>query len=251
MAGTLADAWAMWKSDRDLLLPVVGLLLFLPLFAVLLLVPPMAPVTITADMTDAARQMAAEVVTKWFVTYAGWILLASVIVQFGTLVVLALYLQADRPDLGAALARSTRLFPRYLPVMILVSMPLQLGQLFVLFLLPGLYLFGRLLLVGPSLVAEPRPSIRRAIRASWSLTRGHGMTAAAFGGIVVFGGIAGSLLEGMDRRLTAANMANPMVIAMIDAAAAGATAAAMLAIALVQIAFYRRLLSSPVSNRGI
>ncbi|QNA84790.1 hypothetical protein G4G27_12900 [Sphingomonas sp. So64.6b] len=252
MAGTLADAWAMWKADRGLLLPVAGLILFLPLFAIMLLAPAMPPLSVDPEMTDAARRVVAETVSNWMLTYGGWYLLASAIVQYGALVILILYLQADQPDLGAALARAFRLFPRYLPAMIITGLPLGFGQFFVLFLLPGLYLFGRLMVVGPILIAEPQPSIRRSVGRSWVLTRGNGLTAAALAGVTVLGGALAALpFVLIDHRLTAAKMANPVVIAMVDAAAAGVTAASMMAVALIQIAFYRRLLSSPVPNKGI
>jgi hypothetical protein len=186
------------------------------------------------------------------VTYGGWYLLASLLVQFGSLVVLILYLGSDRPDLGAALARGVRLFPRYLPAMILVGLPLGFGQFFVLFLLPGLYLFGRMMVVGPVLVVDSRPGIRRAIARSWALTRGHGLAATGLAGLTVLGGgIAALPFVVIEHSLTAAKLANPVAIALVNAGAAAVTAAAMLALVLFQVALYRRLVSMPMSSKGI
>ncbi|MES2057536.1 MAG: hypothetical protein V4564_16495 [Pseudomonadota bacterium] len=252
MAGTLADAWAMWKADRDLLTRLAGLLLFLPSFAILLLVPRMPPLVIDPNATEAAQRVVAEAVASWMMKYGGWPLLASILVQFAALALQLLYLRADRPDLGTALGRAMRLFPRYLPAMILVGVPLGAAQFSLLFFLPGLYLFGRMMLTGPVLVVDPKPSIRRAVARSWALTHGHGLAAAGLAGLAVFGGgTLASLFLAVDRGLNAAQLANPVALALVDAAAAAMMAATMLALALFQVALYRRLASGPVSNRGI
>ena len=40
-AGIFTDAWGRFKRDRQILLPLAGLFLFLPQFAFYLLVPPL------------------------------------------------------------------------------------------------------------------------------------------------------------------------------------------------------------------
>ena len=242
--GALADAWAMWRADRDLLLRIAGLFLFLPQFGILLLLPPMPPLAVTEGMDEAAQRELAQQIVAWASSYGGWYVLGALLVQAGTLVVLMLYLERDRPDLGQAMSRSLRLFPRFLLAMIIVGLPIGLGVLTLILLIPGIYLLGRLLAVGPVLVAEAPISVSRSIARSWALTRGHGIALAGLMAITIFGGsVLTAPFTLLDKSLRAA-VPNPVAIAMVDAAAAAVTVAALLATVLIQIAAYRRLVAS-------
>jgi hypothetical protein len=244
LAGVLRDAWAMWRADGDLLLRIAGLFLFLPQFATLLLLPAMPPLAVTAEMSEAAQMALAEKITAWISTYGGWYLLGALIVQAGTLIVLTAYLGRDRPDLRGAIRGAAQLFPRYLLAMILVGLPLGLGVLTLVLLPPGLYVLGRMIALGPILVAERPIGVGRAVARSWAMTRGHGL---ALAGLVSLTTLGGALLAApftlIDKGLRAA-APNAIAITLADAGAAGIAAAALLATALIQIAAYRRLANS-------
>lgn len=238
----LTDAWTMWRADRDLLLRVSGFFLFLPQFAMLLLLPAMPPIAVTAEMTEAEQIALAGKIVAWASAYGWWYLAAAMLVQAGALVVLMLYLR--RLDLRAAMGRGLGLFPRYLLAMILVGMPLGLGVLTIVLLLPGLYLLGRLIAVGPALVAEAPLSVVRSLSRSWALTSGHGFVLAGLVSLTIIGGALLAAPFTMIDKALRASAPNVVAIAMADAAAAAITTAALLAATLVQIAAYRRLVAS-------
>lgn len=242
--GVLTDAWAMWRADRDLLFRILGLFFFLPQFAMLLLLPAMPPLAVTAEMSEADQMALARKIVEWVSAYGGWYVLGALLVQAGSLVVLMLYLRRDRPDLRQALAHGARLFPRYLLAMILVGLPLGLGVLTLVLLVPGFYLLGRLIAVGPALAAEQPLSIVRSLGRSWALTRGHGLVLAGLVSLTIIGGaLVAAPFTLIDKSLREA-APNVVAIAMVDAGAAAAAAAALLATILVQIAAYRRLVAS-------
>jgi hypothetical protein len=244
MAGALRDAWAMWRTDGDLLVRIAALFLFLPQFATLLLLPPIPPMVVTAEMSQAAQMALAESIVAWISAYGGWYLVGALIVQAGTLIVLTAYLGRDRPNLGGAIRGAAQLFPRYLLAMILVGLPLGLGVLTLVLLLPGLYVLGRMIALGPILVAERPISVGRAVARSWAMTRGFGLPLAGLVSLTILGGaLMAAPFTMIDKGLRAA-APNVVAITLADAAGAAVAAAALLATALVQIAVYRRLVSS-------
>jgi membrane-anchored glycerophosphoryl diester phosphodiesterase (GDPDase) len=72
---------------------------------------------------------------------------------------------------------------------IIISITIGFG--FALFIIPGIYLLGRLIVAAPAMVAENRRNPIQAIGESWRLTKGRGW---AIAGLVLVVGIAGGLL---------------------------------------------------------
>lgn len=238
--GVLKDAWGLFKRDRDLLLRIAGPFLFLPAFALALVVPD-PPMPATEARGDEAQAMVwAQAVTDWAATNGGWYALAYAMSFFGMAAIYALHLDRDRVDIGTALKRCGVILPRYLLAMILVSLPAGAGLL--LYALPGLYILGRTMLTGPVLVSEGPIGAFAAIRRSLSLTRGAGlqlMSLAAFS--YLSGWLLGAPFMALDRAMRENGQANPVAIAIVDAGAAAAATASGLATALIAIAVYRRL----------
>ncbi len=255
MAGVLADAWAMWKSDRDLLVRIAGLIFFLPRFAVLVLTPSfVAPPAFPGfEAKEAALQSYTAASQQWFLTYGTGPVLISLITLFGVLAATILYLGNHRPDTRAALGTAIRLLPRYILVAILLALPLELFvKASPLLILPALYLAGRLLLVTPAFVAEQPIGILATFRRSWTSTQGLGLSLTGVACIAIFGGFLFALpLALIGTSLDGAPMANPVVAVIIDAGTAAILSAGVVAAILIQVALYRRLASRPVSNMGI
>nr|WP_295670361.1 glycerophosphoryl diester phosphodiesterase membrane domain-containing protein [Sphingomonas sp.] len=244
--GVLRDAWRLFRRDKELLLPVAAGFLFVPQLAMLLVVPSMPQIKLTPDMGEAEQRALAQMLANWISANGGWYLLATILVHFGTLVVLSLYLRADRPDLKAAMTGGLRQFPRFLLAMIVVGLPLGIGLFWVLLLIPALYLLGRLMLTGPILV-DRRGSVRAAIRHSWRLTKGNGLVLSGLVSLSVIGGVLlGAPFVMMDQALRA-SAPNPLAIAIADIGGAAAVAACLLGAVMVQVAAYRRL----AANDGI
>ena len=241
-ANVLREAWRMFKRDREPLLGVAGLLLFVPQFASLLLVPPQ-PAFPGFEADPAKLQAYVDASRAWSLTYGIGALAASVLVFFGTLALLLLYLDARRPDVKGAIAAAIPLVPRFLLAVMLTSIPLVLSLLVLpLLILPAIYLEGRLLLTIPALAAERPLSVIGALRRSWVLTRGHGLVLAGMACITFFGGpILALPFSALGKTLDGAPLANPVVAAMLDAAAAAGLTIGALAGILIQVLLYRRL----------
>jgi hypothetical protein len=252
LAAVLAGVRALWARDRALLLPVAGLFLFVPQWAGLLLIP-----NFPQPQGDGAPAVAAwqQALSIWVGQYGAPYLALTVTAQFGALAIVALYLTPGSHEGGAsgggasvgeALRRALAVFLRYLLATVLVSLPLGLMAMAALRLpggigfvfLPVLYVLARTTLTGPAIVAE-RKGAMAAVMRSWTLTSGRGLGVLILvGGILIAGQVFGSVVLAADQALKGGN---PLLLAVIDAAAAGVTAVAALALALVQVVLYRRL----------
>ena len=239
-AGLVREAWALFRRDADVLLRIAAPFFFLPAYALVLLVP----ATPAPDRGIVDRQAQAE---AWMIALQGWLGdygvgcgLAYLVAYVGMAVILALYLDGDRPTVGGALRRAGLIFPRFLLAMVAVSIPTGLGMY--ILLIPGLYLMSRLILAGPIVIAERSIGAMAAIARSWRATR---RAQFALLGAVAFVYLAGMLL-GQPFLLLAGwagqgGAANPVVIAMTGAVAAAVAMAAQLASVLIAIVAYRRL----------
>ena len=240
----LGQVRALWRGDRALLLPLSGLFVFLPQYAVLLLIPAMPPIP-----PGATVEQWGQALEPWVASYGGWYVLATLFAQFGALAVMSLY-APPVPAAGAAIVRTLRRFPRALLASILVTLPCGAAALMALpvplaplIVLPGIvYVLARTSLVGPVILGETGTGAAAAIWRSWALTRGRGVPIALLVGAIMVGGQAlGAVFVGVDRGLRVAGGANPIALLLVDALAAGAAWVAALLLALVQVVLYRRL----------
>lgn len=234
----LAEAWALFRRDRDWLLAIAGPFLFLPSFALALLVPgwPDAPASDEAGRDERVLAWA-ESVTRWAGDYGLWYILAYAVAAFGTAAIYAAYVDQGAGDVGGALRRAGTLLPRYLLAMLLVAIPVGAGLF--LWVLPGLYLMGRTMMTGPVLLAERPVGAATAVARSFSLTSGAGLPLMALAALILLAGFA---------------LAQPFVA--LDAAEGGALLSALAAVglaavsmltniaqALVAVTAYRRLVA--------
>ena len=248
VAGVLADAWRMWKRDRDLLLGVGGFFLFLPQFAVLVLVPDPPVLLAVGEENEQAVRAWTIVMGQWLGNY-GLILVASVLcAAFGALLVFMLYLARGRLELKHALPAALRLLPRYLLVSLLASLPIvviAMPPLGFLLAIPVIYALGRMMLAAAAMVAEQPLGAIAAVKRSIDLTKGHGLV---FAGIAVILLLGGHLLPypfvALGRVLDGAPIANPVSAALIDGLAAATAAFVTIATILIEVALYRRLAAS-------
>jgi hypothetical protein len=244
VAGVLADAWRMWKRDRELLLAVGGLFLFLPELVRAIFVPlPPVPTGPSTDPATVKNWLAALEI--WLSNYSLIIIAIALVAMFGTLMIFTLYLDPRRPNVRIALVRTLTLVPQFLVAMLLITFPFGLGLLYLLLLLPAIYVAGRLLLTIPALVADRQNGVSGAIARSFVMTRGHSLLMAGFACIAQFGGGMLSLpFRVLGAALDGAPMANPVVAALLDAAAASGMAIGALGAILLQVALYRKLAAS-------
>ncbi len=239
-----ADAWALWRRDRDLLVAVAGPFLFLPTLALLLMVP-LAPQAVQTGASEAEMAAFLNQYVTWATDNVGWFLIAGAVTLYGSLALSFFYLDRQSGDLRQALLRALQLLPRYVLASLIVAIPATAGAL--LFVLPGLYVLGRTMLIGPLMVVERPLSAIGAVQRSVALTRGNGLPLAAVAGV---GLLAGQLLPApflaIDEAMRTAHAANPVVIVLIDSVAAALASAVALALILLRIAIYRRVASNGI-----
>ncbi|WP_309701087.1 MULTISPECIES: hypothetical protein [unclassified Sphingomonas] len=241
MMAALRDAWGLFRRNADLSLRLAAPFLFLPTLALGLLVP--APPLPEEDAADgAARAMAwVDSVGNWAGQYGGWYFATYAIGLIGTAALLALHLGGGRLTVGQALNVSLRIAPRFLLAMILVALPVGAGML--LYILPGLYVAGRLLLVGPILLAERRMPALAALARSFALTRGVGLPMAALASCTYLGGMILGQPFILLIDTVQGSGGNPVAIALLQTGAAAVALASGVAQALIALAAYRRLVS--------
>lgn len=259
LTALLRDGWKLWRRDRALLLPLVGLLLFLPDYAVQLLVPRFTQLP-DQPMDEAATRAVAEALVGWLVDYGGWILLAQLAGLWGIATLWTIYLDRRRPTLSSAFVPGLALLWRYILAMLVISGGVILGMAPIVMLLglvvpvsalgafiiaPLFYLLARLMLIGPALAAERPLGPVAAIRRSWRLTRGQGWPLAwVVASITLAGYVVASLALVVGDLLSPAGLANPVVVAIVAAIAVAAQCAVAVAVNLVGVAAYRRLSSN-------
>jgi hypothetical protein len=210
--------------------------LFLPAFALALLVAPPPPLPSGGGSEDG--QVWAQLLVDWAGEHGGWYVLAHVVGLFGTATLYALYLLRGA-TVREAMATGLRALPRLVLATLVTGPAIVLGLS--LWLVPGLYVMARLVLVGPALVAE-RQGVLAAIGASVRRTRGQGLALTTAVAVPLLGGwLAGQPFLSIDRWMRDAARLNPVALGIVDAGAAATGFAATLAQALVAIVAYRRL----------
>ncbi|WP_232474290.1 hypothetical protein [Sphingomonas sp. MA1305] len=239
-AGLLTDAWALFRRDADLLLRAAGLFLFVPSYALVLLVAPFPMPDATIADAQARAQSWMTAVDGWMGDYGLGCTLAYLATYFGIALLYVLLLDSARPTVGQGLLRTLRLFPRFLLAMLVVAIPSGAGLWLVL--LPGLWLMSRFLLAGPILVAEAPVGALAAVGRSWRRTRRAQLAllgATAF--LYLAAMLAGQPFLMFATYLGEGAQGQPIAVAMVDALAAAVATAAQLGGAMIAVAAYRRL----------
>lgn len=163
-AGVFADAGALWRSERQLVMRVAGVFYLLPVLGFVLLLassgfPPDVPADQMKDALD--RFQTANLIP---------ILLISVVLDFGTFAILNLFLQGGGRTLGEVLGITLR---RFLPFLILdLAAGFVFGLGMSLLVLPGLFVFARTWLAAPAFAAQPDLGVIEAFRQGWRRSGG-------------------------------------------------------------------------------
>jgi len=159
------DTGRLLKAHGALLAAIAGVFVFLPTLLVGHFFPPPEP----------PEGMAIEEYFRIFLAYmkanAIWFVLQSFVIMAGTAAMLRLAL-APRVTVGAALTFGVMLLPVYSILAVLTNVIVLLGAL--LLIVPGLYLWGRVLPAGPAMVAEDRRNPIDALKRGFALSQGRG-----------------------------------------------------------------------------
>lgn len=235
----LADAWSLFRRQADLILRIALPLVVFPAFAVQLLCDPLPPLPPPPRDQPMLEAWIAQV-GIWGQTNAIWYLLADGVSVFGLAAIAILLLDPDRPVVGGALRTAgTRLVP-FILASLLIAVPVGMGMW--LFVLPGLWVQGRLSAVIPLLARAPRQRVIPAIRTSWRATRGAGFAlAGAVVSVFLLQWLAIVPLLSADEWLRAPGNDNPLVLSLVDALISLLGGAYHLAVLMIGVAAYIRL----------
>ncbi|MDK2761077.1 MAG: hypothetical protein KYX64_06925 [Sphingopyxis sp.] len=167
MGAAWDDSLQLLKAHVALTATIAGVFLFLPTLAVAWFGPvPIEPPP-GADLTAVIQSFQ----ENFRQMIPGQIVIAiSTII--GTAGILRLWLSRTGTSVGEALLFALRVFPTMLAIQILCGFAVGFG--FLLLLVPGLYLVGRLALVAPAVADRGLLNPFEAIGASWQLTRDNG-----------------------------------------------------------------------------
>ncbi|PXA97311.1 hypothetical protein DMC47_14465 [Nostoc sp. 3335mG] len=234
------EAIAIWRRDRQVVVAVAGIFFFLPnLMLSLLLTMSKAPVIADPATADDSALLAS--IQAYLIDNAPWLLLQALAELVGIAVLLALLLDPARPTVADAL----RSVARRLPVLVAASLLVFLAKLggLLLFLLPALYVIGRVFVVIPVLVAEPQRRFGDAMGRALALTKGHVLQLLGLSALLYFGAQLVALLLSSTAGAVSRSGGNPVTMAMLATAIAAVGAALSTAFALVRATVYRRLAS--------
>lgn len=159
------DVMHVFRSNRELLLSVAGVFILLPSLAFALFVD--RPVT----PADADLETLYQGMQQFYVDNIVWIMLIGLANGFASVVMLVLILDADKPSVGEAMRKGLSILLPFWAMGILSGVLVFFGSL--AFVLPGIYVFIKLVVAGPAMVAERTYNISKALRRSWALTKGN------------------------------------------------------------------------------
>ncbi len=233
----LRDSWGMFRRDHDVVLRVGAMFLFLPSFALALLVP--GPPARKSDGGGEAAMAWLDALGTWGGEHGGWYLLAYAVGYFGAATLYALYLDPSRSNVAGAMRRALRILPRYLLAMVIVALPVGAGMM--LLLVPGLYVLGRVMMTGPVLLSEGKSALG-SIQRSMGLSSGLGLRMMGLAAVPVLGGaVLSQPFLMLDAWMRGAGAANPIALAIVDAGIALVGMASGLAGVMIALAVWRRL----------
>lgn len=229
-----ADVMALLRAHASLIATVAGVFIFLPGLLLAYFVP--QPVA-----QDFARL--GEVWTEYAMANWHWLLLNGLVSMIGQIAILLLIFSRGI-TVGGAIAAALALLPFYFLTSLLSSILIGLG--FILLIIPGAYLLGRLGPVNAVVVAEMRRNPVDSIGRCFALTKGHGWAVL---GLILLVAIAASIAIGVATTLlgivfilVAGQDVGQMLVLIVRAAG---NAALVTLVLILNAAIYRNLSAAP------
>jgi hypothetical protein len=228
-----ADTVRLTRTHWAALIAIAGVFNFLPTLLVNHFFPMGDP------PVDADIQAHVQFVLDYYQQNALPVVLESFVVMIGSAAMLRLVF-ARGGTVGGALLFAIALLPVYSILIVLVN--LAVGAGFVLLIVPGFYLCGRLLPASPAMVAEERRNPIDALKRGWALSEGHGWLIIGFYLLVAIGAAIlmlaiGSVTGIMFKAVAGQELGS--LLAMIVLCAMQAVAATLFT--MVSAAIYRAL----------
>jgi hypothetical protein len=241
------DYGALWSEAVDMIgrhrsaaTALAGALFFLPA----LVVGYFAPAPPYDPAANLFETMIAHARAHWPLILAG-----TLAEMLGMLTLLRLFLKPDGRTVGAAIAASLALLPTTFAATFLANVATAIG--FMLLIVPGVYLVGRLALVASAIVAEDEKNPIAAIRRSVAVTRGFGFgLALLFLTIFILASLASFAMSSALGSVAILVAGGDLGRLVAEMAGASVWAAARLVQAALAARLYLRLASSSASASG-
>lgn len=183
------DAMAMLGANKEAVAAIAGVFLFLPslMWAYFVGEPPIE------GMTDPQQIQTAQI--SFLVENSFSLALSNLVVGFGSLSLYVLLAPNKRATVGDVLKAALGLFLFFFIANVIVAFGLLFG--FLLFIIPGLYLFGRFALVPMVIADQEERNPIEAIKKNWELTKGNGWSILLFLAIIIMVGGITVLVAGL------------------------------------------------------
>ena len=173
------DTVKLIRQHLPLLAAIAGVFIFLPGLVLAVFLPPPEPAS-----ADPGRVF--QIMMEHYRSAAPWYLLSAIVGMVGTAAMLRLVFARDS-TVGGALAFGLALLPFYFLLQLLAGLIVGIG--FLLLIVPGLYLIGRLAPASAVMVAESRRNPIDVISRSFAITKGRGW--AIFGLVFIVALVGG------------------------------------------------------------
>jgi uncharacterized membrane protein len=229
-----ADAVALLQSHREAVVAIAGFFLFAVTWAFAFLLP--GP---ELDGVETLTQMT-EILRTYFIANWMFIIPVSFIGSYGGFVIYVLLGGQNLAKVGDALTDALSRFLPYFIASLLTGWLTLLG--FAIFLVPGLYLVARFVVLPAVMAANPQSGILDAIKTSWAVTAGVGWVTFVLLFVVALVTWVISTVANLLIGLLCVLAAGPEGIPLIETgiAALFSTAQGVIVIALT-VAIYRQL----------
>jgi hypothetical protein len=249
--GILRDAWLLWRRDWRLLTAIAGLFLLLPSLSNQVLIAnfPTIPANVDPSKDTAAMLQFQKAISVWLAQYGMGVIVANLLVLFGQLALVALYLGGQNPTVAEALKLALRRYPMLLVSGIIGGLPVLLFGMVAaalpittpIVLIITIIVMARLFQISTVLIAERPIGPLKAVLRSLSLTRGHTITIASVVlTMLLFTALASYPFAIGDNWLRA-NAPNPLARVLVGVFIAAIYAFAGIATSLAQVATWRQL----------
>ncbi len=212
----LGQAWntalELMNANRDVILVIAGVFLFLPGLAQALLMPGMNEMAADPENIDAVMAELQALYTEYW-----WVfVLVAIINTLGTLTLLTLLTDRQRPTVAEALKASGMGILSYIAVQILLILGVSLalgipvGLAFasgstaliviavIAAIVVGFYLMAKFALVTPVIAIDKILNPLAVLKRSWTLTKGNSIRVFAFLFLLILGmGIVFMVVQGV------------------------------------------------------
>jgi hypothetical protein len=225
------DTIALARAHGTLVAALAGVFMFLPSLLSGYFLPRPEP----SDFSQLARLIIEYWQANWH-----WLLLEMLVGMTGALAILMLVFARAGITVAAAIAAAGALLPFYFLANLLSFLIIWVGL--VLLVVPGLYLLGRLVPLGPVVVAEQRRNPVDAIRRTFEVTRDKGWAVLGLFLIVAITASVAVMVVNSILGIVFVLVAGRDLGGLLALIVASATAAAFSALlVLLYAAIYRRL----------